>query len=271
MSFKATVIADSLNTINPSRLVIFEVTFPRFILAEVNTHRAPSRNSASSRAIPIARQLELIEEHPFIPEAFSLNKAGMSADEYVRPGDPDYNKLVDIWLSAKDNAVRSTRVLSNYGIHKQHANRLIEPFMWHTAIISGTEWDNFWDLRISPHAQPEINKLATLMKEAYDASAPDTLSIGEWHLPYVDDDEKETQTLTQCIISSSARTAAASYNRQHLKDYPKEYVRYSGLVENKHMSPLEHPATPTNNIDDQANFKGFKQARRFIEKGQSYT
>ena len=48
----AKVIADSVSP-KGIRLVTIECQFPRFILAQVNTHRVFSRNSASSRAIPI--------------------------------------------------------------------------------------------------------------------------------------------------------------------------------------------------------------------------
>jgi len=33
------------------------------------------------------------------------------------------------------------------GVHKQNANRLLAPFAWTTCILTGTEWENFFELR----------------------------------------------------------------------------------------------------------------------------
>ena len=43
---------------------------PRIILAEFNTHRLFSRNSASSRAIPFKKMVQSVLENPFIPIAW---------------------------------------------------------------------------------------------------------------------------------------------------------------------------------------------------------
>lgn len=39
------------------RLTTLQVTMPRIVLAEFNTHRMLSRNSASSRAIPVEKRI----------------------------------------------------------------------------------------------------------------------------------------------------------------------------------------------------------------------
>lgn len=64
----AKVVADSKNEFN-NRITTMVVTFPRYILAELNTHRMFSRNSASSRAIPFEKMVKSVEENPFIPIA----------------------------------------------------------------------------------------------------------------------------------------------------------------------------------------------------------
>jgi thymidylate synthase ThyX len=140
----AVVIADSTNPLG-HRLTTFVVTFPRIVLAELNTHRMFSRNSASSRAIPFERMLKMVEEDPFIPIAWQKDHKGMQGTEYLTPGTVNYPQVM--WLEARNEAVRNATNLSRTEVTKQLCNRLLEPFMWHTAIITATEWENFFSLR----------------------------------------------------------------------------------------------------------------------------
>src|SRR3954452_24195130 len=78
MGFEAKVLADSVSPAG-QRLTTLEATFPRFVLAEFNTHRVFSRNSASSRAIPVAKQLRRVLDDPYVPIEFGSNKPGMQA------------------------------------------------------------------------------------------------------------------------------------------------------------------------------------------------
>ncbi len=143
---EAKVVADSINP-QGDRLTTFVVTFPRIILAEVNTHRMFSRNSASSRAIPFAKMVESVETNPFIPIAWQKDHKGMQGTEYIT--DKDISYLENHWLDARDKAVSVAYSLNGIGATKQLCNRLLEPFMWHTVIItSGKEGlDNFFNLR----------------------------------------------------------------------------------------------------------------------------
>lgn len=267
MTTSARVLADSINR-NGDRLTTLEVTFPRFILAEFNTHRVFSRNSASSRAIPVAKQLERIERDPFVPKAFPINQPGMSATEYHRPGDSAYDACKWKWLAARDAAVEYTKTLLNEGVHKQIANRLLEPFMWHTVIVSSTEWDNFWGLRISEFAQPEIREAAEAMRDAMSHSTPYVTHENDWHLPLVDaGDEWELDLLTK-IKCSVARCAAVSYDRHLDRDVDKEMKRYELLANNGHLSPFEHVARPNGDGATWANFRGWQQARWWVERGR---
>lgn len=251
--YYAIIIADSINN-DGSRLTTFEVCFPRFILAEFNTHRVFSRNSASSRAIPIAKQLERIDKYPFVPEAFPINKPGMSASEYIGPDDKRYEELVNIWMDARYDAVNHAIRLMDLNVHKQTANRLLEPFMWHSVVVTSNYMSNFFGLRISPHAQPEINKIALMMQNARDGSVPLKLSPGEWHLPYVTDEEIDSGTYTDIGLAkiSAGRCAAVTLLNQQNKEPDRDIKRTEGLIINGHMSPLEHPAkswycrTPSN-------------------------
>lgn len=240
---------------------------PRFILAEMNTHRVFSRNSASSRAIPVAKQLERIERDPFVPKAFPVNRPGMSATEYVTHGN-EYENRKMVWLLARDKALAGAGVLLDLGVHKQIANRLLEPFMWHTVIVSSTEWQNFWDLRISEFAQPEIKETAEAMRDAMSHSTPFPMDEDGWHLPLVTEDDWELDLIDK-IKCSVARCAAVSYDRHLDRDVDKEMTRYDLLAGNGHFSPFEHAARPNGDGATWANFRGWQQARWWIERGRA--
>jgi hypothetical protein len=148
--YNVEILADSLSP-QGHRLTTMKITFPRFILAEFNTHRMFSRNSASSRAIPFAKMVKTVEENPFIPIAWQKDHKGMQGSEYITD-DNDYGAIAcckEDWLKARDNAVVIARDLNYLGVTKQLCNRLLEPFMWHTVIVtSGKEGlDNFFNLR----------------------------------------------------------------------------------------------------------------------------
>ena len=142
---KAEVIADS--RCEDARLTTFVVTMPRIILAELNTHRMLSKNSASSRAIPFEKMLKAVRENPFIPIAFQKEHSGMQGTEYFTHEEAEAAQLALHWGFLADEATVKASAFSAKGVTKQLCNRMLEPFMWHTVIISGTEWENFFALR----------------------------------------------------------------------------------------------------------------------------
>jgi thymidylate synthase ThyX len=152
--FDATVVADSKGLFD-TRLTTMVVTFPRYLLAEFNTHRMFSRNSASSRAIPFKKMVERVREHPFIPVLWQKDHPGMQGTEYWTNETHEYKGGTESmigffeqeWLYSVDNACAQAEILNKNGVTKQIANRLLEPFMWHTCIVSATEWENFFALR----------------------------------------------------------------------------------------------------------------------------
>jgi thymidylate synthase ThyX len=144
---EAKVVADSINP-QGDRLTTFVVTYPRIIHSEVMTHRMFSRNSASSRAIPFAKMVQSVETNPFIPIAWQKDHKGMQGSEYFDKIGTETCKTD--WLTARDYAIQQAKILNQSGgVTKQLCNRLLEPFMWHTVIItSGKEGlDNFFELR----------------------------------------------------------------------------------------------------------------------------
>jgi thymidylate synthase ThyX len=142
---KAKVIADSKNEFG-NRITTMVITFPRIILAEFNTHRMFSRNSASSRAIPFEKMLKSVEENPFIPIAWQKDHKGMQGSEYFTEP-KEIGTATGEWLVARNYAIQQAKVLSSLDCTKQLCNRLLEPFMYHTVIVTATEWENFFSLR----------------------------------------------------------------------------------------------------------------------------
>lgn len=248
-----------------------EVTFPRFILAEFNTHRMFSRNSASSRAIPVERRIAAIEADPFVPEAFGKNKKGMQAS--VDLDDDASAKAKATWINAMNDCIRAAKYLARLGTHKQHANRLLETYAWTTAIVSATEWDNFFALRTGAAAQPEMQRIASLMKEAYRASLPQVINEGEWHVPYVPDRDSLQRlgySNDEVLQVSVGRCARVSYlTHDGLRDPEADIVLANELLLNGHMSPFEHVATPDPG-KRHGNFFSWKQLRKFIANEHNF-
>src|SRR3954451_17336238 len=102
MGFDAKVLADSVSPAE-HRLTTLEATFPRFVLAEFNTHRVFSRNSASSRAIPVAKQRRGFLDDPYVPIEFGSTRPGMQAGTPLAGLDRDAAERE--WLAARDDAV----------------------------------------------------------------------------------------------------------------------------------------------------------------------
>ncbi len=241
---EAKVIADSISKAG-HRVTSIQVTMPRFILAEFNTHRTMSRNSASSRAIPVQRSIERVTENPFVPKAFSKNQRGMQADSNL--DDATSSSANRVWMDAINHAVVVAEQLRDLEVHKQHANRVIEPYAWHTLICTATEWSNFFALRCDKNAQPEMQETAGRMKTAYEKSEPVPLADGEWHLPYVDKGEELVGMWNwqQWARISAARCARVSTLTQEGKrDIGADLSLYDRLVGPGHLSPLEHPCRP---------------------------
>lgn len=250
----AKVIADSLGPTG-DRLITVEATHHRFVLAELNTHRAFSRNSASSRAVPVVKQIQKVLDDPALPVEPCYNQPGMQAKEPLTA--EDHEKVMKILLAHRDNCVDTVRALAEIGpldekgnplgLHKQWANRYLEPFMWHTVIISSTEWANFFSQRYSTQAQPEFFHLATAIYDAIENSYSTIVNHGEWHLPYISPDELIEFDVEVLKKVSVARCARVSYLTHDGKRDIKEDLRlFHKLVDAKppHYSPLEHVATP---------------------------
>lgn len=254
----AKVLSDSLY--NGSRCVTMELEFPRCILSQFNTHRVFSRNTASSRAIPISTTIKLIETNPFIP-TWTGNQAGMVGTEVDKETKVKADK---VWLQAKNIMVELAKILSDLGIHKQNANRLLEPFSYVKTIVTSTEWDNFFNLRLANDAQPEIQELAQRMEEAMANSIPVILSEDMAHTPYFNGGHSKIDDVDS-ILGSAACCAQVSYRK--LNTEPEALDRIvTRLIGNGHIhaSPFEHVCVGGSN--GLGNLREYSQLRHGVEK-----
>jgi thymidylate synthase ThyX len=262
----AKIIADSINPCG-DRLTTFEIKLHRYVLAEFNTHRVNSRNFQSSRACPVEKMISNIIDDDVFPLHWGKNQKGMVANQEV-----DDQTKIDakiIWNNARVQAIKHTQMLIDIGIHKQVANRLLEPFMAITGIVTATDYQNFFNQRCHPDAQPEIQALANKMKAAYDASAPHELIAGEWHIPFYADEIDYQLSQADAIKAAVARCARVSY-KQHDSDgisIVNDIKLHDRLLASQppHLSPFEHCAEAMPNSDKYANFVGFRSYRNMLE------
>lgn len=283
--FSAKILCDSISPDN-IRLTTLEITYPRIVHAEFMTHRVFSRNSASSRAIPVEKQIKKIMESPFIPEYWGKNQKGMQAEQEISE-DERTAAIID-WVVAKNNAVISAQSLHKLGVHKQIVNRLLEPFMFHTVLVTSTEWSNWDGLRRHKDAQPEIKKIADLMYAAREDSIPMELEYGQYHLPLVHDySELKADGFTDELIREIAvgRCCRVSYLTHDGKRNPQADIDLCRqLRQDGHMSPFEHVARPMSKIEQQeywtssvidvpfaGNFKGWIQYRKELPYEDDYS
>lgn len=253
MGYECKILADSIAPGNPYRLTTFQIQFPRFILAELNTHRMFSRNSASSRAIPIRKQIQKIRKEPFVPLGFGRAQKGMQSGANLTGAKAWLARQT--WLKARYAAIGAAWLLDKLNVHKQFANRLLEPWGWQTAIVSSTEWENFFALRANENAQPEFRKIAEMMMDARIMNMPQSLFEDEWHLPLVDPDEIRYAAIvgTMSVAAvydywtkvSIGRCARVSYLTHDGKRDPDADIElHDRLKANGHLSPFEHVARP---------------------------
>lgn len=245
MSISAKIVADSISK-HGIRLTTMELNYPRFIHSEFLTHRMFSRNASSSRAIPVEKMLKQVAENPAMPVHWGKNQPGMQAKEEVE----NSRDAALEWKRCAIDAVESAEWLSQYNLHKQIVNRVLEPFQWIKVIVTATEWDNFFKLRLHPDAQPEIQELARCMREVMDKSIPTALPVTCWHLPYVTENDRVYYSTEECIKMSVARCARVSYlnHDNSTPNIEKDLLLADKLLEAGHFSPFEHQATPISEV-----------------------
>lgn len=301
MKIKAELLLASHNLINQRTLYTFKLTYPRIILAEVNTHRMFSRNTASSRAIPSKKFRKLVLEQPFIPTSIGQYQAGMQAGQELE----GWRRWAceKVYAGARYPQVFANWLLEKLGAHKQVQNRLVEPWMWVEQIVSATEWDNFLSLRNHKAAEPHIQEVAFQISnkikqvKAYISGRLDrVVNLDEYgfdedvlantevtddilyaHTPLVTVQEYcSGMPVNDLMQISAARCARVSY---YLPDStkPSNIESDRKLIEKlsgshpKHLSPFEHQAYFTSDDNWYGNFRGWNQYRKTIvgESGEN--
>ena len=265
---KVEVIADSVSPFG-DRVTTMECTFHRFILPEFNTYRMWSRSAASSRAIPTKRRIDEVRDNPAMPARFGKNQRGMVAEESLE-GDA-LGEAVATWLEASQAAADYAQILAQLNVAKELVNRVLEPFSWHTSVVTASDFQNCFNQRIPVEAgaQSEFQVLASAMKDALDSSDPEMLLAGEWHLPYISDQEKRSRKLEDTKKASVARVARTSYLKKEF-DFDKDLDLYERLLsaDPPHLAPFEMVATPCgidNYKNHPGNLDGWLQLRHFVD------
>lgn len=263
----ARIVADSISEAG-IRLTTMVLRYPRFIHAEFMTHRVFSRNASSSRAIPVSKMLAQVWNDPAAPIHWGANQAGMQANEELKGW--RRKAAQSIWRWSGRMMCGFVWVGMKLGMHKQTANRLLEPWQFIHVIVTATEWDNFFALRDHEDAQPEIHALAIVMREAMKASKPTMLLPGQWHLPFVTAPELRDFNPYLLVKLSAARCARVSYLTHEGKapSLVKDLELYDRLVGSApmHASPIEHQATPSSFHSWSGNFRGWIQYRKTVEQ-----
>ena len=272
----ATVIAHSKSAVNGKEIITFELEFPRLILAEFNTHNALSKNASSSRAIPVAKMLEQVRNHPAMPVRFGKKNKGMQD-----AGEHDslvgvYNHMCqgectaeEAWKYAARQAADMAEAFDKAGYAKQICNRLIEPFQMMKVVMTATELNNFIWLRDHPAADPTIEVLAKAIKQAKEDSVAVVLEPGDWHVPYFNGaygsgcwvKGVDTDSLEDALMISASCCAQVSF-----RSLDDTIEKARGVVEKLnlggkddepvHASPLEHQATPMRQVNDEPSCDG---------------
>ena len=277
-NFEVKIIADSI-TEQGKRITTFQMKYPRYIHAELMTHRVFSRNAGSSRAIPVTKLAERALSEMVEPIKWLKNQPGMQASNEELEG-KQLRQAKLVWKRMAEFCANGAEELGKLGLHKQWANRPLEWFSTISVVVTSTEWSNWYDLRFHPDAQPEIHNLARLMHEESEASIPVELKPGQWHLPYVHTTyggqlalkyvngkqryyqlENAVQsyyitvnenpvriTLEQAMKSSAAYCARVSYDKHDgttatLEENIQLHDRLVGSAP-IHASPIEHQASP---------------------------
>lgn len=265
------IIADSISEAG-KRITTFQLKYPRFIHAEVMTHRVFSRNASSSRAIPVSKIIEQVRTNPAMPIHWGKNQSGMQAKEELETRTA--TTVAFRWRGAAIDAANNAEFMADREAHKQIVNRILEPFQHIHVVLTATEFDNFFELRIHEDAQPEIYALALTMKQAMDECETQVLKVGEWHLPYLFDYEinhSDLSTDDLCKISA-ARCCRVSYLKHDgtnpsIEDDLALFERLVGSAP-LHASPLEHQAKPQvlgHKIYGKSNLNGWTQYRKIYE------
>lgn len=289
----AKVIEDSISEAG-DRLTTLQLVYPRLVHSELMTHRVFSRNASSSRAIPVKKMLDMVRSEPAMPIHWGKNQPGMQANEQLTGYALDEARK--LWLLAAENAANVADEMMQIGLHKQVANRILEPFQHINVVLTATEFDNWDELRDHDDADPNIHELARQIKVAREGSTPVLLEYGEWHLPYITAEDCEAARL-YALTNSKKSVGAGELNEvvnellcriSAARCCRVSYLKHDGttasIVEDLalcdrlaaarpiHASPFEHQATPMPEAMPQVYFNGDGdvEVKSYVPEGVSH-
>ena len=304
-NIKAEIVAHSRNIETGDELITYRLTYPRIILAQLNTYKQITKITASSRAQPFNKVVEVIENDPFIPMAYQRTHKGMQGTEYFIDEEEIRERDLE-WLTARDKAVEQAKKLNDLEVTKQLTNRLLESFMWVTQLVTGTREayehlfnqrcpeyevggvkgrskkemgldlsDEEWLLSNKGHAEIHFMDLAEKMYDALRDSEPKELKPGELHVPYLDTPLMTPDLFPEDVIKySCGLTAHTSYTT--IGDGTKMTIEkarglFNHCLENGHYSVFEMigKAMSKDELNDprRRGFRGFIQLRGHLEDG----
>lgn len=241
------VLEDSID-IHNQRITTLLLHFPKIVGIEFNTHRSISKNASSARAIPFDKMVQTINNSCYIPYDVRHNEKGMQGFTELNEIElEEFQELYEnLYKVVRDSTIN---INSKLKIHKQHINKILEPYMYIDMVATSTDWESFLKLRNHPEAHPEMQILAKLIQERLNSSVPNLLKAGEHHLPFITKKERQENTIENLIkasVSRNARTSYKNFDGIHL-DIPEDIKLYYKLVTSEpiHASPLEHIAVCT--------------------------
>jgi hypothetical protein len=281
--YKAEILKDSITPLG-YRLTSFLVTYPHAVHKDIMTHRW-ARNFQSFRAFPSERVIAMVEADPFRPEVWGQRIRGMGE------GDPHPNQeiLNAYWDGHIRNCLMTAKSLNQLGAAKAQINLALQDLSWITGIITSCpeQLENFFELRLEvdhegrPMARPEVFRIASMMHDLYQESTPGLVVPGEWHLPFLTDDEyailpwgreynKEWAIWKKVSAGRCGRVSYLTHDGK--RDLVLDVELHDGLLSNGHMSPFEHQATPQTEpkLGWSGPFYGWDQYRKQIPHESNY-
>ena len=288
------IIADSIAP-NGKRITTLRSIYWLCIHPEHLRHGPISHSVASGRAIPISRTIEQVTDNPWYPSQYGKTHKGMQHSE-VFTGD-DVHELDKLWLETSRLMLEQVEKFNKIGVTKQLTNRLLAPWVQVRDVTTSTDYDAFLKLRLHDTAEIHIQELAVETLVALATSVPKKLEPGEWHLPFITDDDREYALYTfkeqepesytfpmevedafarhnvsmadqLLILISAARCAYTSYDKNKGKTRDAELTTAARkLLPYHHYSPFEHQARARNvsKYYVSGRSRGWQQARKILE------
>lgn len=257
----ATVLARTQHPGNPTEIITWELLYPRYIHSEFMTHRMFSRNACSSRATPVKTLIEQVRTNPVYFDEVRKNQRGMTGGELVDA--VTERKFRDLWMQGAQVAASLAEQMAELGVAKQTANRILEPFLPIRVIVTATETENFFNLRLALDAQPEIRNLAKAMQESKEKAPMGRSAIHVPYAEYFDDEPHLARTVIRCIAACARVSVARGDGKE--TTYEDDVALVRRLRQSGHMTPFEHVAVAAYDWADYANFQNWMSIRRYIE------